>query len=58
MNKDKIKQEQLCLQTKYLIDQLRTNLFMIDDFNSSVFESYDKKLKCLKNIINDIYWNI
>lgn len=58
MNKNKLQQEQLCLQAKRLIDQLNTNLFMIEGLTVHDFKKYNKKLRRLKDHINSIYWNI
>lgn len=56
MNSEKLKQEQLCLQTKILIDKLRTNLFEIYEFRD--FDYWEKRFKKLKSVINDIYWDL
>lgn len=54
--KDKIYQEQQCLNAKIAIDYLRTALFSIDDFEE--FQKYEKILKKLKQKVDSIYWSI
>lgn len=56
MNQKKVEQENLILQTRFLIDKLRTNLFMIEDFKD--YKRWDNRLKYLKDKLNDIYWRI
>lgn len=56
MNKKKIEQEGYCLQSKVLIDYLRTKLILIDDFRD--YRYWDNKLKELKQKVDSIYWKI
>lgn len=56
MKSKKIEQENLCLQSKQLIDLLRTKLYQIDDFKD--YDSWERKLKLLKRKVDSIYWNV
>ncbi len=56
MDRKKIEQEQLCLQSKFAIDLLRTKLFQIESFSD--YPYWDKKLKRLKQEIDSLYWDI
>lgn len=56
MDSEKVRQENLCLQTKILIDKLRTNLFEIYEFRD--FDRWEKQLKKLKSVVNNIYWDL
>lgn len=56
MNKNKVEQENLCLETKITIDLLRTQLFQNESFSD--YSIWDKRLKKLKHQIHEIYWRL
>lgn len=56
MSSDKIMQEDYCLKSKILIDLLRNNLLMIDDFQK--IDYWEHKLKELKQVVDKKYWSI
>lgn len=56
--KNKVYQENKCLQAKAAIDYLRTALFEIEDFNHKNYNYWDSKLKSLKKQIDEIYWDL
>ena len=56
MSKNRIEQEGYCLKSKMLVDSLRTNLFMIEDFKNSDY--WEHKLKELKQALDKKYWSI
>ena len=56
MNKEEnAHQEDLCIQSKFLVDLLRTNLMQLDLPNKAYHE---RDLKKLKHKLNLYYWSL
>ena len=56
MDKDKVEQENYCLQAKQLCDMLRTRIMQIDNFPNK--QHYYGQLRKIKYIVDDIYWKV